>query len=147
MSCLVEATCPGGRIRGMSDYEHLLKPLPIHPSGIQVLAGLSLHDRRELRPWFDAGDALVMFVHEHKPKMGLRGKSALLWTSQFRSMKTYRAVLVLCDSGFGEQAGMLCRSLFEDLLVTHWMKRTGDAELDRRFEEHADRVRLADLET
>jgi hypothetical protein len=111
--------------RNVRDYEHLLGPLPAHPSGVKILAGLSLHKRSNLRLWFEVGQDLVIFIHHRKSTGGIREKQGLLWTSLFRSMKTYCAVLVLCESGFGEQAGMLCRSLFEDLLVTHWMKRTG----------------------
>ncbi len=30
---------------------------------------------------------------------------------------------MLCGAGYGEQAGMLNRSLFEDMLIAHWVKR------------------------
>jgi uncharacterized protein YecA (UPF0149 family) len=42
-------------------------------------------------------------------------------TTFVRSLKTFNAVLSLCDAGFGEQAAMLCRSLFEDMVVAHWI--------------------------
>lgn len=127
---------------------HPLANTPPHPSGMKALAGLSLHEDRRLAPYFHAANDLLEFLHTTKPPQGVSGdKDPLLWTSLYRSMKTHRAALVLCDAGFGEQAGMLCRSLFEDLLVTHWIGRTEGRELRRLFLEHADRVSLADRET
>jgi hypothetical protein len=38
-----------------------------------------------------------------------------------RSTKTYRAVLTLASTGYGEQAAMLNRSLFEGMAVAHWI--------------------------
>ena len=39
-----------------------------------------------------------------------------------RSTKTYAASVLLASEGFGEQAGMLNRALFEDMIVAHWIK-------------------------
>jgi Family of unknown function (DUF5677) len=38
-----------------------------------------------------------------------------------RTTKTYRAVLHLCIKGHGEQATMLNRSMFEDVIVAYWV--------------------------
>ena len=38
-----------------------------------------------------------------------------------RSTKTFRGVVELCRSGYGEQAAMLNRSLFEGMAVAHWV--------------------------
>jgi hypothetical protein len=38
-----------------------------------------------------------------------------------KATKTYRAVLLLCDRGYGQQAGMLNRSLFEHAVVAWWL--------------------------
>jgi hypothetical protein len=137
----------------LAEHAHLLRPLR-HESGLHSMVGLDLHEDPDVRPHFVAADDLIQFLHSTKPAGPLGGsrdkrfwsKEAILWSSLYRSMKTHRAVLVLCSAGYGEQAGMLCRSLFEDLLVTHWMKRTSEAELERRFEEHQERVALADRE-
>jgi hypothetical protein len=40
-----------------------------------------------------------------------------------RSTKTFRAVLILAGQAYGEQAGMLNRSLFEDMIVAHWLRK------------------------
>ncbi|MDW5595099.1 DUF5677 domain-containing protein [Conexibacter stalactiti] len=38
-----------------------------------------------------------------------------------KGTKTYRAGLLLCDRGYGPQAGMLGRSLFEHMVVAWWL--------------------------
>jgi hypothetical protein len=38
-------------------------------------------------------------------------------------MKTFRGTLLLAGHGFGPQAGMLARSLFEDMLIVHYVKK------------------------
>lgn len=58
-----------------------------------------------------------------------------------RSMKTYLAVLHLCEGGFGEQAAMLNRALFEDLADAAWA--TTHPEVARRnFAEQAELEQL-----
>lgn len=52
-----------------------------------------------------------------------------------RSLKTYRATLVLARAGFGEQATMLTRSLFEGMLVTAWARAFPDEAVEL-FEKH-----------
>jgi hypothetical protein len=136
-----------------AEHVHLLRTLE-HESGFHSMVGLDLHEDPIVRPHFVAADDLIQFLHSAKPPGPMGGrrdaeawpKEAILWSSLYRSMKTHRAVLALCSAGYGEQAGMLCRSLFEDLLVTHWMKRTAEADLQRRFREHQERVELADRE-
>jgi hypothetical protein len=44
-----------------------------------------------------------------------------------RSTKTFRAAVILAGQGYGVQAGMLNRSLFEDMIVAHWVRRTPSA--------------------
>src|SRR2546423_7233757 len=50
----------------------------------------------------------------------------VLWTVA-RSDKTFQAIHFLCDpdagGGYGEQAGMLNRTLFEDMVTAHWATR------------------------
>lgn len=160
---------PGGARRAAASEESLAfalysprvrydprQPDPKHPSGLKALAGLGLHADPEAAAYFRAGEELIVFLHRARPKTmsgdqqplhWMSGdQQPLLWASLYRSMKTYRATLILCDSGFGEQAGMLCRSLFEDLLVTHWIRRTPGPEVWKRFLDHADRVSLANRE-
>lgn len=53
----------------------------------------------------------------------------LMLRTYARSSKTYSATLRLAALGYGEQACMLSRSLFEDMIVAHWVKRTPAAPL------------------
>lgn len=48
-----------------------------------------------------------------------------------RSIKTYRAALHLCHLGHGEQATMLARSLFEDMIIAHWVLQNPEAAVER----------------
>lgn len=60
-----------------------------------------------------------------------------------RATKTFRAALLLCDRGYGEQAAMLNRSLFEHMVVTWWMSLQPDGdELVERMKRHYDHARV-----
>jgi Family of unknown function (DUF5677)/SEC-C motif len=58
-----------------------------------------------------------------------------------RGTKTFGAALLLCDRGYGEQAAMLNRSLFEHAVVAWWMHNHDDPdalmEQVRRHHDHA----------
>jgi hypothetical protein len=58
----------------------------------------------------------------------------ILWTFA-RSTKTFQAAVRLAGLGYGEQAGMVNRSLYEDMLIAHWVKRHPE-EAPVRFNEH-----------
>jgi hypothetical protein len=58
-----------------------------------------------------------------------------------RSTKTMRAAVHLAANGFGEQAAMLNRSLFESMLVAHWVHAnpelaTEQFKLSQKFDRH-----------
>ncbi len=48
-----------------------------------------------------------------------------------RTTKTYRALLHLCIKGHGEQATMLNRSMFEDVIVAYWVHLHPDEAVER----------------
>jgi hypothetical protein len=48
-----------------------------------------------------------------------------------RATKTFRAVLTLCEVGFGEQAAMLNRGLFEGMAVAHWINAHPEEAIER----------------
>jgi hypothetical protein len=48
-----------------------------------------------------------------------------------RTTKTYRAVLLLCIQGHGEQGTMLNRSMFEDVLVAYWVDLHPEEAVER----------------
>lgn len=54
----------------------------------------------------------------------------------YRALTTYEAVLLLCEAGYGAQALMLGRSLFEDMVDIHWAHRH-PADALARYTDHA----------
>jgi hypothetical protein len=50
-----------------------------------------------------------------------RGADRIIISEAARATKTFDAVIRLCALGFGEQAVMLNRSLFEGMVVAHWV--------------------------
>lgn len=58
-----------------------------------------------------------------------------------RATLTYRAVMQLCRGGFGEQADMLNRSLFEDMTAAHWVS-LHPQEAVERIEKHHQHSRV-----
>ena len=77
---------------------------------------------------FAAVLALDEWVTGHRPtappSQGAAGE--LILRTYARSSKTYRASIILAGLGYGAQAGMLNRSLFEDMAVSHWIKLNPD---------------------
>jgi hypothetical protein len=59
-----------------------------------------------------------------------------------RGTQTYRAVLLLCDRGYGEQAGMLNRSLFEYAVTAWWMLGQPEDEVMDGLRKHHDHARV-----
>jgi hypothetical protein len=50
------------------------------------------------------------------------GEPQNVFVSTFaKGTKTFRAAVLLCDRGYGQQAGMLCRSLFEHAVISWWL--------------------------
>lgn len=57
-----------------------------------------------------------------------------LWGTTVRARKATYAVCTLCVHGFGEQAGMLCRSLFEDMAVAWWIRQADPQHVQELFD-------------
>lgn len=70
---------------------------------------------------FDACAELMQFAIDHRPTEPEAKPVAhlVLWTAA-RSHRTYRVGIKLCKLGYGQQATMLNRTLFEDMVVAHW---------------------------
>jgi hypothetical protein len=49
-----------------------------------------------------------------------RGADRIILAEVSRATKTFDALIRLCRDGFGEQAAMLNRSLFEAMVIAHW---------------------------
>lgn len=71
---------------------------------------------------FAACDALEQFAREHRPPEGVGGTPVLTWTLA-RSARTFKTIVKLCRMGYGQQASMLNRTLFEDMVYAHWAAR------------------------
>lgn len=62
-----------------------------------------------------------------------------------KSSKSFMASTLLAGHGYGEQAGMVNRSLFEDMLVAHWIRRTprAAAKIERHRRLDVEKIREA----
>lgn len=75
-----------------------------------------------------------------------RGADRIILAEAARGTKTFDAVIRLCEAGFGEQALMLDRSLFEGMAVAHWVV-ANRREAVRLFTRHAKFNALLTYET
>jgi hypothetical protein len=71
---------------------------------------------------FAACFALDEVIDKHKPSKPADQASDVLMKTFARSTKSFRGTLLLAGHGFGPQAGMLARTLFEDMLIAHYVK-------------------------
>jgi hypothetical protein len=76
------------------------------------------------------------------PGRQLGAAETLLIAFWLRSVTTFEAIMVLADHGYGEQAAMLSRSLFENMVDAHWIVDDQDHAVDqfRRHEKHSNAV-------
>jgi hypothetical protein len=68
---------------------------------------------------FEACVALDDYARNHRPVESSSQTPVHTWTLA-RSARTYKVVVQLCRLGYGQQASMLNRTLFEDMIYTHW---------------------------
>jgi hypothetical protein len=59
------------------------------------------------------------------------GFGLLIYALYRRGVRTFEAVLLLCRNGFGDQALMLARVLFEDMVDAHWVNADPDLAVER----------------
>lgn len=104
------------------------------------------HIVRRFQPKFAACDALYEFARANRPEDPPTDDAAgrLIFRTYGRSSKSYQAAVRLAAIGYGVQSGMIGRSLFEDMLVAHWLRRFPEKALEL-FERHR-RASLAALE-
>lgn len=93
---------------------------------------------------FEACDALDAFSRSHRPKAAQGGSPVFTWTLA-RSSRTFVVVVHLCRIGYGPQASMLNRTLFEDMVYAHWAARypSRSHRLMRWHEEYVKLRRIA----
>jgi SEC-C motif/Family of unknown function (DUF5677) len=83
---------------------------------------------REWAPQFERCAVLLEVVWQNRPYPISRSKTGtddqlykvVLVHVLGRAIRTYRAILTLCHAGQPAEALMLCRSLLEDVVATHW---------------------------
>lgn len=86
---------------------------------------------------FRACHDLLALAWERKPDaVGGEPFKALLLAIFARSTLIYRAIMELCRGGYGEQADMLNRSLFEDMAAAHWVSLHPDEAVERIEQHH-----------
>ena len=99
----------------------------------------------EMRPELSACDSLRDFAHAMLSPWGGRAidrrHEQLLVALFSRSLRTYSGAVELARIGYGPQAVMLNRSLFEDMIDAHWI--TVEPELSVRLaEDHHQHIRM-----
>jgi hypothetical protein len=76
---------------------------------------------REYAPQFDAAEALLHTIWESAPRQAKTRFQIALMEVLGRSIGTYRALIQLLHGGFTDQAWMLNRVLFEDVVFAYWI--------------------------
>lgn len=69
------------------------------------------------------------------PTIHLESVGPIILAESARATKTYGAVLRLLAGGFGPQAAMLSRSMFEGMAIAHWANANPDLAIER-FKKH-----------
>jgi hypothetical protein len=69
---------------------------------------------------------------------------ALIYGTVVRSARTFEGICMLLRAGLAVQAAMLTRSMFEDVIVAHWMALNQEDQdwLPERFLRHRDAIAL-----
>lgn len=95
-----------------------------------------LEAERVFERGFRACRDLLALAWERKPSRSREPFHYLLLAIFARSTLTFRAVMQLCRGGYGEQADMLNRSLFEDMAAAHWVSLHGEEAVERIEQHH-----------
>jgi hypothetical protein len=75
-------------------------------------------------------------LHEWKgPSIDIKSVGPIIVAEGARATKTYGAVLRLLAGGFGPQAAMLSRSMFEGMAIAHWAHAKPELAIER-FKKH-----------
>jgi hypothetical protein len=84
---------------------------------------LSLCSSPDVSQLFDACDRLEKVIVDSFPngeRFGPKEPLLVTWSLVMRSLKTFDALLILADLGYGPQATMLARTLIEDAVTAWW---------------------------
>jgi hypothetical protein len=98
---------------------------------------------RDYAPQFEAAIALRNAIWQSLPHRGGNKFEVVLMNVLGRSIGTYHALLHLLGSGFTDQASMLNRPLFEDMVFGYWIALDRNrASADELVSAHIDRVNV-----
>jgi Family of unknown function (DUF5677) len=96
-----------------------------------------------LPPAFMASEALIRFTKRDFFSLDTPSQQ-IVYGTFMRSRETFTATHNLVANGFSVQGAMLVRSLFEDMIVSHWLvlHRDDSDWLVERFQRHRDAMAL-----
>jgi hypothetical protein len=119
---------------------------PTRQCTVHTTARAPVYARIVRPPDVDALLTLVSFTRDRGAAMRDEGAAErLLMLTTMRSNNTALAIVNLLELDSIEQAQMLCRSLFEDMAVVHWLVMQEDpAFLVERFFDSQDAIALAE---
>jgi hypothetical protein len=89
-----------------------------------------LREDAQLAPLFDANEQLSAFIRRVwattslAPPEEMAPKQAVVLFALGKAYKTHRAIQILCSEGYGEDAAILQRSLFELAVETRYITRS-----------------------
>jgi hypothetical protein len=91
--------------------------------------------REELAEHFAACEEVQEFFRARRgeQRKPTPAHHAVTWTTA-RSYRTFLAVVHLCECGYGQQAAMLNRTLFEDMISAHWAVKHPETAAKRLIE-------------
>ena len=78
---------------------------------------------------FEACEALQEFAEAHRPGPVSHEASLIVAGTIARSAAAFKCIIKLCRMGYGDQASMLNRSFFEDMISAHWATLLGHDRL------------------
>ncbi len=96
--------------------------------------------RRRFESEFKSCEQLLTFIEDRIPAEVQEYQQIVLLIFM-RATLTYRATLRLCSSGYVDQAQMLTRSLFEDMVMAYWVAENPD-DAPERVVDQIDHMRL-----
>jgi Family of unknown function (DUF5677)/SEC-C motif len=105
--------------------------MPTYRGEDEIELGIAKEFHRELSACFELRDA---YLERAEPWTGRTSEGSgdrIVLLEIGRSTKTYRAAIEMARKGYGEQAAMLNRALFESMVVARWINANGEAAAER----------------
>ena len=107
----------------------------MHPTIEEALKQVERHHGRQVQACDRLLEFVLDLVQPWKGRAIERDHDGLVGAIFARTTTTFWSALELARIGFGEQASMLNRSLFEDMVDLHWIVDNPDAAVER-YDQH-----------